>query len=327
MNQIPWEHIQNNLCSHNPAEDETLQNWLSEDAENEALFNELKVIYSITGNIPEAFVPKNDQAWVRILNRTTIKKRKINPVQIILRIAASFLLIALGVGGSYLLQNRQPVNSFTEVYSPYGHKTMVLLPDSSQVWLNGDSRIKYSTDFSQSRTVELTGEALFQVTKNPSSLFTVKSKDLRIEVYGTTFNVQSYTNDLVSEIALVEGKVSLFRAKQLLKKMEPGEVITFDDNSDKFSSQQGNMEQITSWRADELIIDNESFENVVKYLERWYGVEIALDKSLMQNSRLSFKVKTESLTELLSIINHITPVSYEINGKQIKITKRITSKN
>lgn len=326
MNQIPWEHIQNKLRNPNLDEDETLRNWLSEDIDNKDFFNEIKVMYSIIDNVPEAFVPQKDQAWGQILNRITIKNRKFNPVQILLRIAASFLLIALGVGGNYLLQNRKPVNSYTEVYSPYGHKTMVLLPDSSQVWLNGDSRIRYNTDFSKSRNVELVGEALFHVTKNPSSLFTVKSKDLRIEVYGTTFNVRSYANDLVSEIALVEGKVSLFRAKQFLKAMNPEEVITYDTKSNEISSHHGDMRQITSWRADELIIENESFENVVKYLERWYGVKIELDKSLMQNSRLSFKVQTESLTELLSIINHITPVSYEINGKQVKITKRITSK-
>lgn len=327
MNQIPWEHIQNKLRNPNNPEDETLQNWLNENSENKAVLDDLKVIYSVTGNIPESFVTQKDSAWQKIVSRISIKKRQIGIVQIMLRVAASILLVALGVGGSYFLQNRHHANSFTEVYSPYGHKTMVVLPDNSQVWLNGDSRIKYSTDFSDSRNVELTGEALFQVTKNPSNLFTVKSKDLRIKVYGTTFNVKSYSNDIVTEVALVEGKVSLFHEDQLMKKMIPGEVINYDAQDNKFSSRQGNMKQITSWKADELIIEDETFENMAKYLERWYGVEIALDQSLKQNLRLSFKVKAESLIELLSIIDHITPVSYEIDGKKVKITKRTKSKS
>lgn len=327
MDQTPWEHIQNKLRNPNEPENETLQNWLKEDAGNKAVLDDLKVIYSITGNAPESFVPQKEQAWERIINRISIKKQQSGIIRFMLRVAASILLVALGVGGSYLIQTRNSPNSFTEVYSPYGHKTMVVLPDNSKVWLNGDSRIKYNTNFSNTRNVELSGEALFEVTKNPDNLFTVKSKDIRIEVYGTTFNVQSYNDDIVSEVALVEGSVGLYHDEQLLRKMVPGEVISYDAQSNKFSSQQGNISQITSWRADELIIENETFESIVKYLERWYGVEILLDQSLKQNLRLSFKVKTESLTELLSIIDHITPVSYEINGKQVKIAKRTNSKS
>lgn len=327
MDHTPWEHIQNKLRNPNEPENETLQNWLNEDAENKSVLDDLKVIYSMAGNAPESFVPQKEQAWEKIINRISIKNQPSRLIRFMLRVAASILLVAFGVGGGYLIQNRHSANSFTEVYSPYGHKTMVVLPDNSEVWLNGDSRIKYNTDFSSSRNVELWGEALFKVSKNSRNLFTVKSKDLRIEVYGTTFNVQSYDDDIVSEIALVEGSVGLFHDEQLLKKMIPGEVIAYDSQANKFSSQQGNISQITSWRADELIIENETFESMVKYLERWYGVEISLDQSLKKNLRLSFKVKTESLLELLSIIDHITPVMYEINGKQVKITKRTNSKS
>ena len=325
MDQTPWEHIQNKLRNPKEPENEALRNWLDENAENKTVLDDLKVIYSITGNIPDSFLSKKEQAWQKIMSRIKLKKQQSRIIRNLLRVAASFMLIALGVGGTYLLQGRQTSNSFTEVYSPYGHKTMVLLPDNSKVWLNGDSRIKYNTNFADSRNIELSGEALFEVAKNPDNLFVVKSKDIRIEVYGTTFNVQSYNNDKISEIALVEGSVGLFHDEQLLKKMVPGEVITYDVQANKFSSQHGNINQITSWRADELIIENETFEGMVKYLERWYGVQITLDQSLRQNLRLSFKVKTESLIELLSIIDHITPVSYEIDGKQVKIMKRTNS--
>ena len=324
MNQTPWEQIQNKLRNPNEPEEEILTNWLNEDDENSAVLDDLKVIYSIAGNVPESFTPQKERAWENVVTRISTKKQKTVIVRFMLRIAASILLVALGVGGSLFLQN-QPDKSFTEVYSPFGHKTMVLLPDSSQVWLNGNSRLRYRANFRESRYVELTGEGLFKVTKNPKSLFTVNSKNLQLEVYGTTFNVKSYPEDNVSEVALVEGSVGLFHNKQLMKKMVPGEVIAYDVQEDKFSHPQSDINQITSWRNDELVIENETFENVIKYLERWYGVEITLDKSLMGNSKLSFKVKTESLIELLSIIDHITPVRYEINGKQVKLYKKKNS--
>lgn len=323
MNQTPWEQIQNKLRNPDEPEDETLKNWLNEDQENKTVLNDLKVIYSITGNVPESFVPKKELAWQKVMKRISIKQQQPIIVRFMLRVAASILLIALGVGGTFYLQNKMANPSFTEVYSPYGHKTRVVLPDGSQVWLNGDTKLKYNSDFSDARNVELTGEALFEVTKNPNHLFTVNAEEIRLEVYGTTFNVKSYPEDIISEVTLVEGSVGLFRDKQLLKKMIPGEVIAYNSGENKFSTRQGNIGQITSWSADELVIENKTFEEVTKYLERWYGVEITLDKSVQLNNRLSFKVKTESLIELLSIISHITPITYEINGKQVKIAKSI----
>lgn len=326
MNQTPWEDIQNKIRNPDEPENELLRNWMDEDPENKTALDDLKVIYSITGNLPDSFIPQKELAWQNVIKQITSPKFKLGIVRIMLRIAASVLLIALGVGGSHYLQNKPVANTFTEVYSPYGHKTSVLLPDGSQIWLNGDSKIKYNIDFINSRNVELTGEALFKVTKNPHSLFTVKAEKLKLEVYGTTFNVKSYPEELTSEIALVEGSLGIFSEKQLLKKMVPGEVISYNSNDSKLSVSRGNIEQITSWRADELVIENEPFENVIKYLERWYGIEITLDKSLESSNRLSFKVKTESLSELLSIINHITPVTYKINGKQVKISKPTNNK-
>lgn len=319
MNQTPWEQIQNKLRNPDEPEDETLNNWLNEDQENKTVLDDLKVIYSVSGNVPESFVPKKEMAWQKVMKRINVKKQQPTIIRFMLRVAASILLIALGVGGNMYFQNTPYGNSFTEVYSPYGHKTRVVLPDGSTVWLNGDTKLKYNSDFSNARNVELTGEALFEVTKNTLQLFTLNAEKLRLEVYGTTFNVKSYPKDLISEVALVEGSVGLFRDKQLLKKMIPGEVIAYNSVENKFSTRQGNIGQITSWSADELVIENETFEDVTKYLERWYGVEITLDKSIKLNNRLSFKVKTESLMELLSIISHITPITYEINGKQVKI--------
>ncbi len=180
----------------------------------------------------------------------------------------------------------------------------------------------YDADFAGKREVRLSGEALFKVTKDPARQFSVNSQNLRVDVFGTTFNVKSYPEDMISEVALVEGKVSLYHDARLLKKMAPGEVIAYNAKENNFSSRQGNIDQIISWKADELVIENETFSNVSKYLERWYGVKITLDGSISQNLRLSFKVKTESLIELLSIINHITPISYNINGKQVTIYKK-----
>lgn len=324
--QTPWREIQEQLQHPDQPVDKHLASWLNEE-DNQSAFNDLKVIYALTGNTPEPFNPKKDQAWLNILKRISFTSNRKNLRLVLLRVAASILLVALGAGGGYFFQTNRSDHSFTEVFSPFGHKTLVVLPDGSEVWLNGNTHLKYSTDFSDSRNVELTGEALFKVQKNPEKMFTVKSPELKLEVYGTTFDVKAYPDDVNSEITLVEGSVGLFNNSQFLKKMNPGEVVTYNKENNKYSSQSGNISQIISWRADELVIENQTFDSVVKYLERWYGVTIALDQSMNQNLRLSFKVKTESLIELLSIINHITPISYEIDGKHVRIFRHQLSKS
>ena len=197
-----------------------------------------------------------------------------------------------------------------------------MLPDSSLVWINGDSKLRYKTNFQKERILELEGEALFDVRKDPRKLFSVKSNTIRVEVYGTRFNFRTYKNDTEVEVALLQGSVGVFIDEQCLKTMHPGEVVTYIPEKNKLiTSGSQNLNHITSWRSDELVIDNLPVTEIFKYIERWYGVQIEYDDKIDKDKRLTFKVKTESLRELLSIIRKVYPFNYTIDGKKVKITK------
>lgn len=320
--QIPWEKIQHYLRHDSEAWDEDFVSWLNEDEENKQLWEETKVTYSITGNFPEPFTPNQKNGWQKVESRISTETKKITINQFFLRIAASLLLILMGASASWLIFNQNPATTFTEVYSPYGHKTMVILPDNSKVWLNGNTHLKYNTSFADSRGVELIGEALFKVTKDKKHVFTVRSNDIKIEVYGTEFNIKYYQGDKEAEIALLEGSVGLFSHNKLLTKMTPGEVAEYNSNKNEIKLSHQNIAPIISWSTDELIIENEKFDEVLKYLERWYGVKFKISNNLNISQRLSFKVKTESLNELLSIIDKIAPFQYKIEGKEVLISKK-----
>lgn len=79
------------------------------------------------------------------------------------------------------------------------------------------------------------------------------------------------------------------------------------------------MAYITSWSGDELVIDNASFESMVKYLERWYGVEIEVVGTKKITQKISFKLKTESLNELLPVLARIVPMDYDVDGKKVTL--------
>jgi len=318
-NQIPWDIILEQLRNRNAKQDPRFTEWLQQSKENLQYWEELLVIYAVNGKVPEYYIPRQEVGWMNIQKRISKSIRKEKFIHYLVRIAASFLLIMLGAGG-YWLGNRNTANPvYSEVVSPYGHKTMVLLPDSSVVWLNGDSRLRYQTDFSKERNVELEGEALFDVRKNPGNLFTVRSKDLRLEVYGTQFNFRTYSNDDEVEVALLEGSVGLFQDQHHLKTMKPGEVVSWFPGQSKMQTSLADIRPVISWQSDELIIDNMAIDEAFKYLERWYGVQIESADNFRSGQKLSFKVKSESLRELLSIINRITPIQYTIDGQKVKI--------
>jgi ferric-dicitrate binding protein FerR (iron transport regulator) len=322
--QIPWGKIQYHLKNKAEPFDDEFISWLKASDKNSTLWDEIQLMYSMTGQLPDQFAPNEKEAWKKIDQRISLKKPSTTISQFFLRVAASILLIVLGASASWFLfeQLRTPV--YAEVYSPYGHKTKVILPDSSLVWLNGDSKLRYETSFKKSRNIELSGEALFEVRKDKKRAFSVQSRDLKVEVYGTTFNFKQYPEERNAEVALVEGSIGLFSDNRFLEKMVAGEVAEYNLANKSINISKKNINQIISWSTDELNIKNEKFEDVINYLERWYGVEIVADGDLSTIHRLSFKVKTESLQEVLSVINLVLPIDYKIDGKKVIISKSKT---
>lgn len=323
--QIPWGKIQYHLNKKAEPFDDEFISWLKASDKNSTLWDEIQLVYSMTGQLPDQFEPNEKEAWHKIDQRIFVKKASTTISQFFLRIAASILLIALGASASWFIFEQLQTAVYAEVYSPYGHKTKVILPDSSLVWLNGDSRLRYETSFRKSRKVELSGEALFEVRQDKKRAFSVQSNDLKVEVYGTSFNFKQYPDERNAEVALIEGSIGLFSDDQFLEKMVAGEVADYDLKNKAINISKKNINQIISWSTDELNIENEKFEDVITYLERWYGVEIVADQDLEIDQRLSFKVKTESLQELLSIINRVSPINYRIDGKKVIISKKMNS--
>ena len=319
-NQIPWDKIHYYINKPSAEYDSGFSSWLNESDSNQKIWEEVCLTYRITGDLPEEFDPDQLKAWARIDRRINLNQRRISLNPVFFKVAAAIILFFIGgLSSWYFLQDHEV--QYTQVFSPYGHKTKVVLPDRSVVWLNGNSSLKYETDFKDSRQVEVSGEALFQVTKDPGNVFCLRSGDVRVEVYGTRFNFKHYPEDQHTELALLEGSVGFFNQNKLLTKMVPGEVVNLDQRTNSFKVDRENLDLIVSWSTDELVIENQSFGEVLKYLERWYGVRFHYDENLPLDQHLSFKVKTESLPELLTSIKHLTSINYKIEGENVELSK------
>lgn len=321
----PW-HIITKYFQKQATEKELgeLNNWLKEDIENEKLFSEAFNVYTITHSVPILFHPDKEKAWHKINKRITTQKLSGRQwMQKTKYAAAAVAILLVGLSVSQLItgkKNNQIQKQYTDIITPMGQKTMVILPDSSCVWLNSGSSLKYDGNFNiKDREVILEGEAYFEVKKNKSKRFRVKTGILNVDVYGTAFNIKNHNCDDFQEITVSEGRVGISDKTREIKQLTRGEQALLDKKTNKIKYSQNIPEIVYAWKNNELIFDNTPLEEAIKYLERWYGVNISIDTAMLGKHSYTFKVKTESFREMLEMMKVVTPLEYEINGKDVKI--------
>ncbi len=214
--------------------------------------------------------------------------------------------------------------AYSEIRAPKGTHTKFSLPDGSSGYLNGGSTIRFPTLFKgKSREVSLEGEAYFDVRSNPQRPFIVSGQNIKVLAYGTSFNVEAYPEDKINRVTLVKGKVQV-RANendkiQNLGTLLPGEMCVFDkkDCSSRFIHV--DAEKIVSWKDGKLVFINEPFDEVVKKLNRRYGVNIIIeDKKLKDYTYLATFLQDETLDEVLKLLALSAPIKVTDLGREIE---------
>lgn len=234
---------------------------------------------------------------------------------------AAILFVPLLIAGIYLLN--QPLNRnyfFAEIKAPEGSRVQFTLPDGSKGYLNGGSVLKYPSAFGSERKVTLTGEGYFEVSKDNKSTFTVQTELADILVLGTKFDVCSYHSDQETVTTLEEGQVRVINKKNNCSAtLHSGEQNHINMLTGEMTTEKVNTQLFTSWKEEMLRFDNAPFADVVKKMERWYGVRITLDKSLQYSDNYTLTIKTESLREMLQLLSMTTPMNYEIKENKVFI--------
>jgi transmembrane sensor len=330
---MPWEAISSRL--KNEANDEQLlqlKEWLDKSPENPVILSEIMNTWSLTKHKAQFYEPDKTINWEKLMKRIghspnrTIQLYANYRWLAVASVLALVFLVGIGFGAGFFKRLSQV--SLIKIIAPEGSKTRIILPDSTYVWLNSGSEIQYPNDFSaENRHVYMKGECFFDVSKDPEHPFIVEGSELQVKVYGTRFNVNESTVSNGTDITLISEKVVVYNLNnELLSKLNPGQQLTYSKGS-SWVKMADNPEALTSWINNILIFNNQPFEEVIHYLEKWYGVKIQLDKSLYYDYNYTFKVKTESLREVLELISFITPIEYHIEGEVVTIKyKRIMKK-
>jgi transmembrane sensor len=201
----------------------------------------------------------------------------------------------------------------------------VILPDGSKVFLNAESSIKYSANFNnkQKRTVELTGEAYFEVHKNVQKPFVLKSKTQEIEVLGTHFNVSAYDNEVV-KTTLLEGSVKVSTAytgtanKTVI--LKPGQLL-FNYKNDFKIELLTNPDDEIAWKLGYFAFDHKSIQEAMKEIARWYDVEIEYVGDFDDVEFGGTMLRASNIRKLLNKIELTGTVKFKVEGRRVMVIR------
>ncbi len=308
---------------------EKLKVWVSESETNKEYYEQIRVSWK--GSLDKAAkITQTSKEWTRFCNRISVyplsnskKVRRFNWYQI-----AAATIVGLFIAGLIFKNlHTKEVRSYCTFISPEGSVNQVILPDSSIVYLNSGSDIKYELNNANNlREVYLNGEAWFHVKKDRSKPFIVHTPCYNVRVLGTKFNVSSYSDEESVTTTLEEGSIQILEAQAINKKdqiiLKPGEQLSYDKKNKKIFRKKVDTRLYTSWRKNELIFLDTKFQNLIKLLEHKYGVDIEVKDSTILNSHFSGTIKNESISEVLNIIQYTHPITYQVNGNKIIINKK-----
>ena len=254
--------------------------------------------------------------------------RKTRVYRQILKIAAVILFPLVAAGGFWLLNKpvEPPVIAVIEKVNPGGQKSSVLLPDGSKVWLNAASTLRFPEKFAGSqREITLEGEAFFEVVENQEKPFIVKTRDVDVKVFGTSFNVSAYPDDAFTATAVVTGLVGVRQRQPTVTPQDfafvkPNELAHFSRESSELTIQSADAFELVSWKEGLLKFDGTPFPVVIKKLQRWYGAGITYTGQQLENELLTFTVTKESLEKILGHMESLVPLEYQLEeNRQVLI--------
>lgn len=209
---------------------------------------------------------------------------------------------------------------------PRGGQYQVVLYDSTVVWLNADTRIKYPLNYvaGEPRQVELVyGEAYFKVspsTKNQGSVFRVVSQMQEIEVLGTEFNIKAYNDETQIYTTLIEGSVNIAVAENK-QRLRPGEQSILHTNTKLMTKHTVNVDYDVAWVRGYFNFKNKPLKEIMKVLSRWYDVDITFETHKLKNIQFSGLLnRRQNIEDILDGIKNTKFINaYEIDNKKIII--------
>lgn len=252
------------------------------------------------------------------------KRKRLRPTKLFYKIAASFIIICLSFLG--WKNSQKEINDQLTVIkkeNPQGRKSSILLPDRTRVILNADSRLTYDSDYGRNdRTVRVEGEAFFEVKQDLSRPFNVISRSIMTTALGTSFNVRAFAGEDRLKISLKTGKVKVKRLNHSTSQeqvLDPGEGVMISQSSDEIEKVRIDPLVTFGWKDGILVFEDNSLEEVIVVLERWYGVKVKVTGQPHEPWKVNGRFENKTLEQILNSLGFTYDLEFRITGKNVEL--------
>lgn len=217
-----------------------------------------------------------------------------------------------------------PSGGYHTLEVPRGGEYRLIMSDGTEVWLNSETRLRYPvmTMPTGNRMVYLEeGEAYFKVTKNKRAPFMVNLNGMQVEVLGTSFNINTFHKKIST--TLVEGRIRINREGRAPVYQVPGEQSNFDLLTREINRSEVDIYPYTSWKDGWLVFNDNSLEEVLEQIGRWYDYQVTFESPALKSLRFGGKLrKAKNITDVLSVIERSSEVKYRMSDKVIYIQSK-----
>ncbi|MGV8133682.1 MAG: FecR family protein [Mangrovibacterium sp.] len=252
-----------------------------------------------------------------------------------MKYAAVFILaVAISSLFFYIKQNGPhpdlDVESYTTAIAENGQISKLILPDSSVVWLNSGTQIKYPTDFARKkREISLEGQAFFQVKRNTEMPFKIFCRDVEVRVLGTSFNIDAYPEEREIKVVLETGKVELLKSSdnKFKYRLDPGQRLIYNRVSDDVAIREVELDRYVKWKDGILIFRKDPMSEVVPVLQRKYNIDLEMAIPNLDNYLFTATITDEPLSEIIKSIAFTCRANFKIIKDADKKTKVIIANN
>jgi ferric-dicitrate binding protein FerR (iron transport regulator) len=297
-----------------------LKKWIESSAYNKQYFEQLRNIWDASDIQIDPTMINTDTALKKVRSNIHDKSLKRIFWYYWQKVAAVIILpIAIGTMVWIYLNSHKTIflNElvYNEVHTAFGTRSSLWLADSTLVWLNSGSSLRYPNKFTnKSRKVFLEGEAYFEVESDISRPFIIQTPTLQVIATGTKFNVNDYDSYPLTEVTLVSGSVFVNESNnnnQLLNsELKPDQHFAFNRHSKEKTITDVDTYRFIAWKDGKLIFRNESLDNVLKRLSTVFNVNIEIQGEELKDYRYRATFEEESLEEILKLLKLSAPIDY-----------------
>ena len=213
-------------------------------------------------------------------------------------------------------------NSFHKLSTAKGNQFQIVLSDGTKVWLNAMSSLRFPEIFGRRREVELVGEGYFEVAKDKSKPFLVKTQQAgiaqEVKVLGTKFNINSYLDEPVIKTSLVEGSVKVTNGKST-ETLVP--LMQAKLNHQKINTSEVDIEEVIAWKNGNFSFNNATLKSILDQMGRWYDIKI--DQTNVPNKRYNGMIsRNVNLSEILDMLSLTGNIKFELTkDRTLNITQ------